>query len=113
MTNITITMLSAANFATEEAKKMQGTLALARAKGIINQNEYEASATFLIRISDLCKAIAQEKIVMVDFYAESLDKLSSEKQTEIENGLEKAAPLSQNTFNNFFEYLEQLEKAMT
>lgn len=113
MTNITITTVTAASFAMEEAKKLQGTLALARTKDIISKDEYDASATFLIRVSDLCKAIAQEKIAMIEFYAESLDKLSSEKQTEIENGLEKAAPLSKDTFNNFFEWLEQLEKVMT
>ena len=109
---MTIPMISAATFVMEESKKLQGTLALARAKDLISKNEYEAAATFLLRIGDLCKAISEEKITMIDFYAESLDKLSHEKENEIENGLSKAATLNEIAFKNFFGWMEELEKVM-
>ena len=110
--NITIPMHTAASFVVEEAKKLQATLALAKARNIIDQREYESTAMFLLRTADMCKAITEEKIAMIDYYAEQLDKISSEKQAYIENGLEKAAQLNQNTFKNFFGWMSELEKAM-
>jgi 2-hydroxy-3-keto-5-methylthiopentenyl-1-phosphate phosphatase len=107
--NITLMMTTAAGFAMEAAKKLQSTLTLARTQHLISNSEYESANLFMIRVADLCKAVAEEKVSLIEYYAERLDKISNENQAEI---LNKAATLNPRDFKEFIRWMEELEKAM-
>lgn len=106
--NITLMMTTAAGFAMEAAKKLQSTLTLARTQHLISNSEYESATLFMIRVADLCKAVAEEKVSMVEYYAERLDQVD---EAEVEIAFDKAASLNPLEFKEFLGWMEELEKA--